>query len=112
MTVSFLMNERWETVLINAKRIAVGFTSLSILAAAVVGAISLSVNPAVAAIQSGYYIYEFSYYSDSSLTTLVGGARQGCYPGDPAMYSWGEVTDYYRSNVIGWAYNDGSCILY
>jgi hypothetical protein len=106
------MNERWETVLINAKRIAVGFTSLSILAAAVVGATSLSINPAEAAVQSGYYIYEFSYYSDSSQTTLVGGARQGCYPGDPAMYSWGDVTPYYSSTVIGQAYPDGTCILY
>jgi len=112
MTVLVLKNERWETVLINAKRIAVGLTSLSILAAAVVGTTALSVNPAEAAVQSGYYIYEFSYYSDASLTTLVGGARQGCYPGDPTMYSWGEVTDHYRSNVIGWANTDGSCIRY
>lgn len=98
--------------MINAKRIAVGFTSLSILAAAVVGTTTLSVNPAEAAVKSGYYIYEFTYYSDSSHTTLVGGARQGCYPGDPSMYSWGEVTDHYSSNVIGWANNDGTCILY
>lgn len=96
----------------NVKRIAAGIPNLFILASVVIAATSFSANSATTTIQSGYYIYEYSYYSDASHSSQVGYARQGCYAGDPAASGWGEVTAHSTSTLIGWCNPDGTGIIF
>lgn len=92
----------------NAKRIAVGLSTLSVLAAAVVVAATAPANPAVAQSQGSYIAYEFTYYSDAARSSVVGYARQGCSPSDPRIEQWGSVTPYSSANPVAICNPDGS----
>lgn len=92
----------------NAKRIAAGLSTLSVLAAAVVAAASAPANPALAQDPGSYIIYEFHYFSDATQSSYVGYARQGCYPGDPRIQQWGSVTEYVSANPIAICNPDGT----
>ena len=59
---------------------------------------------------TSFYIYEYTYFSDASLTTQVGYARQGCVPGTNT--SWGQVTAHQTSNIIGWCEVGGGGAYY
>ncbi|WP_292223881.1 DUF6289 family protein [Brevundimonas sp.] len=96
----------------NAKRIAVGLSSLSILAAAVAVAATAPAQPAAAAGQSSFRIYEFTYYSDANHSTVVGYARQACSPNDPGFQQWGTVTQYVVSNPIGYCSPDDGGVIH
>lgn len=98
--------------MINAKRIAAGLSTLSILASVVVVAASAPANPAVAGSQGSFTIYEFTYFSDATQSSVVGYARQGCYPADPGIQQWGSVTQYVSANPIGSCNPDGTGIYY
>ncbi len=95
----------------NAKRVTAGISSCSVLAAVVV-ALSTPATAVGAAVQSGYYIYEFNYFSDATHSYQVGYARQGCFSGDPAASGWGTVTAHSTSNLIGWCNPDGTGIIF
>jgi hypothetical protein len=82
----------------------------AVLAAAVVLTAAAPAMPATAQDPGSYIIYEFVYYSDATRSSVVGAARQGCYPGDPTMSQWGSVTEYFDAHPIATYYSDGTCI--
>lgn len=83
---------------------------ISFIRAAIVGILLMtsSVTPVLAQ-TGGYYLYEYTYYSDSSHTQLVGILSEHCY--EPATLS-GEVTQYYTRVRSGYySYSEG-CVEY
>lgn len=57
----------------------------------------------------GYYLYEYSYYSDASHTQLVGILSEHCY--EYATLS-GETSEYYTRIRSGFFSYSGGCVEY
>lgn len=78
-----------------------------LIAAAALAAIA---GPATAYQTNGYYLYEWTYYSDASKTQEVGYQIDQCH--DYAMVS-GEVTAHYTRVRSGWFnYSPAYCVMY
>ena len=73
--------------------------SVKILSSIAVAAVFLSTSPASAATP----VYSLEYYSDASLTTLVGNwVWQGCDGDSPVMRRFGSTSSYTKSVLIGY----------
>lgn len=83
---------------------------IAILCTALIGGLSLaSVSAPVSAQPGGYYLYEYTYYSDAALTNSVGILSEHCY--EPATLS-GEITPYYTRVRSGYFSYSGGCQEY
>lgn len=65
--------------------------------------------PVTAQGPNGYYVYDWTYYSDASKTEVVGRLVDNCAA--PAE-QWGEVTAYYDRTPIGHWSNSTGCTMY
>ena len=72
-------------------------------AGAAIAALGVTYAPA-AAQQGGYYIYEYTYYSDASKTEQVGFEFQHC---DRPADSYGTTTPYYDRARVGFCQYGG-----
>lgn len=85
-------------------------TKTTIIRSAIIGVLAMSAIAApVSAQPGGYYLYEYTYYSDSSLTQSVGILSEHCY--EPATLS-GEVTEYYTRVRSGYYSYSAGCEEY
>lgn len=85
-------------------------TKMKIKNIAMIGMMSIVFGAApVLAQPGGYFLYEYSYYSDASHTHLVGILTEHCY--EPATLS-GEVTPYYTRIQSGYYSYSGGCDEY